>query len=136
MKAALIDTDILSMFFRGHPQVVSHFDTYLKHHNKINLSIITCYEVISGLKHRDAKKQLSDFLKFTAHNEILPLTQESVETSAEVYANLRAIGQPLDDIDLLIAGTTMANGLVLATHNRKHFERIKGLTIEDWTESP
>jgi tRNA(fMet)-specific endonuclease VapC len=43
-------------------------------------------------------------------------------------------GEPLDDIDLLIAGTAIANGLVLVTHNRQHFDRISGLTVEDWVE--
>jgi tRNA(fMet)-specific endonuclease VapC len=46
---------------------------------------------------------------------------------------LREKGQPIDDIDLLIAGTAMANGLVVVTHNRKHFDRIMGLEIEDWS---
>jgi tRNA(fMet)-specific endonuclease VapC len=58
MKAALIDTNILSLFFRGHPQVVGKFETYLKEYEAINLSIITYYEIVSGLKHRDAHKQL------------------------------------------------------------------------------
>ena len=30
MKAALVDTNILSQFFRGHPQVVGKFEAYLK----------------------------------------------------------------------------------------------------------
>lgn len=135
MKATLVDTDILSFFFRGHTQVVSHFDTYLKQYGKINLSIVTYYEVISGLKYRDAKKQLKAFLEFTTHNTILPLTQNSVEASAELYASLRVSGQLIDDIDLLIAGIAITNKLVLATHNRKHFKRIKKLDIEDWTKS-
>ncbi len=27
-----------------------------------------------------------------------------------------------------------ANGFVLVTNNRKHFERIKEITVEDWSE--
>ncbi len=54
MKPVLIDTDILSLFFRGHPQVVTHFQSYTSVYPKINLSIITYYEILSGLKHRDA----------------------------------------------------------------------------------
>ncbi|MEW6417363.1 MAG: hypothetical protein AB1480_04495 [Nitrospirota bacterium] len=50
MKPVLVDTDILSMFFRNNSNVVSHFRKYLVHHDKINLSIITYYEILSGLK--------------------------------------------------------------------------------------
>nr|VFJ65858.1 MAG: tRNA(fMet)-specific endonuclease VapC [Candidatus Kentron sp. FM]VFJ77204.1 MAG: tRNA(fMet)-specific endonuclease VapC [Candidatus Kentron sp. FM]VFK22408.1 MAG: tRNA(fMet)-specific endonuclease VapC [Candidatus Kentron sp. FM] len=54
--------------------------------------------------------------------------------SAGIYAELRKVGKPLDDIDLLIAGVAIANNRVLVTHNRSHFERIEGLAIEDWSE--
>jgi tRNA(fMet)-specific endonuclease VapC len=50
MKPALIDTKILSFFFRNHSLVVECFQAYLKEHNKINISIITYYEIVSGLK--------------------------------------------------------------------------------------
>ena len=36
MKPSLIDTDILSMFFRNNQNVVSNFKAYLKKHDKIN----------------------------------------------------------------------------------------------------
>ena len=62
MKAALIDTNILSLFFRNQTLVVEHFEAYVKVHSKINISIITYYEILSGLKHRDAHKQLTSFL--------------------------------------------------------------------------
>jgi tRNA(fMet)-specific endonuclease VapC len=135
MKQVLIDTDILSMFFRGNRNVVSHFDIYQEEHNKINFSIITHYEIISGLKHRDTKKQLSSFLEFASHNNIIPLTEKAVMISAEIYAKLRKRGMPIDDIDILIAGTVLAHNWVLVTHHNKHFDRIEGLEIKDWSEN-
>ena len=134
MKQVLIDTDILSLFFRGDPQVVAHFEAYTTVYSRINLSIITYYEILSGLKHRDAHKQLDAFLELAAQNRILPLTEQSVMISAEIYAATRAKGMPVDDIDILIAGIAIANDWVLVTHNRKHFERIEGLLVQDWTE--
>jgi tRNA(fMet)-specific endonuclease VapC len=135
VKPALVDTDILSMFFRGNRAVVSHFQTYLDEHRQINLSIVTYYEILSGLKHRNAQKQLSLFLEFAAQNNVLPLTQQSVALSADLYANLRRDGIPVDDIDLLIAGVAIANNLVLITHNQRHFSRIEGLEWQDWSQS-
>lgn len=133
MKPALIDTDILSFFFRGYPQVVSHFDVYKKTYTKINFSIITYYEILSGLKHRDAQQQLRHFMDFVAENIVVPLTERSVEISADMYAVTRSQGMPIDDIDLLIAGVAMEHSWLLVTHNLSHFERIAGLEIEDWT---
>ena len=134
MKASLVDTNILSLFFRGHSQVVAEFEAYLKEYDTITFSIITYYEIVSGLKHRDAHNQLTLFLEFAVQNTILPLTQKVADVAAEVYAELRKSGQPIDDIDLLIAGTAIANGLVLVTDNRKHFDRITELEVENWAE--
>jgi tRNA(fMet)-specific endonuclease VapC len=133
MKPALVDTNILSLFFRNQPLVVENFNAYIKEYGKINISIITYYEIVSGLKHRDAQKQLTFFLKFTLHNTVLPLNTDSTTISGDIYASLRKKGTPVDDIDILIAGIAIANDLILVTNNRRDFEKIDGLEIEDWS---
>lgn len=133
MKPALVDTDILSMFFKNNTAVVARFGEYLKNYEAMNLSIITYYEILSGLKHKDASKQLDCFLDFTRHNTVLPLTERSVTISAEIYAGLRKTGKPIDDVDILIAGVALADNLVLVTHNAEHFTRIHGLNVVDWS---
>jgi tRNA(fMet)-specific endonuclease VapC len=135
VKQVLIDTDILSMFFRGNPYVVAQFQAYLKASGQLGISIVTYYEILSGLKHRDAQKQLSLFQKFSEQNAILPLTEQSVRVSADLYATLRSQGTPVDDIDLLIAGVAIANNLILVTHNQRHFSRIKALELQDWSQA-
>lgn len=132
MKQVMVDTDILSMFFKNNRSVVLHFKEYLKQYDKINLSIITYYEIASGLKHRDALKQLDFFLEFAKNNAILPLTEDAAMISADLYVHLRTTGKPIDDIDILIAGIALSNNLALVTHNKDHFKRIGGL--EDWNE--
>ena len=76
----------------------------------------------------------ASFLEFVSKNSVLPLTEQSVTISAEIYAELRKEGKPVDDIDLLIAGIAVANNLVLVTHNQSHFGRIGRLEVEDWSE--
>lgn len=49
-----------------------------------------------------------------------------------IKAKLRTEGKMLDDFDILIAATAIVNDCVLVTNNIKHFERIDGLTIENW----
>ena len=134
MKPALVDTDILSFFFKGHPAVVARFAEYTRLYETINFSIITYYEILSGLKHRDAHRKLETFLSFAAENTILPFTQQAATHAAEQYAALCKRGMPLDDIDLLIAGIALANDLVMVTHNIDHFTRISELDVENWTK--
>ncbi len=133
VKPSLIDTNILSMFFKNHPIVISHFKSYLSEYPSINLSILTYFEIVSGLKHRDAQHLLTRFSAFVKRNTLLHLTEQSVLISGDLYAQLRKTGNPIDDIDLLIAGIAIENKLVLITNNRKHFERIPQLEIMDWS---
>lgn len=133
MKPAVVDTNILSFFFRNQVKVVERFQAYLKEHSKISISIITYYEIISGLKHRDAQKQLASFFEFASYHIVLPLTTDSSHISSDIYASLRKKGTPVDDIDILIAGIAIANNLTLATNNRRDFSKIEGLEIEDWS---
>ena len=55
---------------------------------------------------------------------------------AEVYGTIRneleRSGVPIGPNDLLIAATAVANELILITHNRREFERVVGLHLEDW----
>jgi tRNA(fMet)-specific endonuclease VapC len=133
---ALVDTDVLSLFLRGEPAVVKRVGDYLSEHATLNLSIITYYEILSGLAYRDASKQRERFLELVRYNTVLPLTMRACDIAADLYARLRKQGRPVDDIDLLIAGIALEHDFAIATHNISHFERIAELTVDDWTRGP
>jgi len=132
--SVLLDTDILSMFFRGNASVVSRMKEYSTGHEKVLLRIITYYEILSGLRQIEATRQIEQFLEFCLFNEVLPITLESASIAASHYAYLRKLGTPLDDMDLLIAGIAIENDMTLVTHNMKHFSRIPELKLQDWRE--
>ncbi len=132
MNRALIDTDILSYYFKGDPIVVDNFKKYLAHYDIIEISLITYYEIMSGLLHKDALKQLEIFNDFVSENIVIALTEESCKISSEIYSKLRINGELIDDIDLLIAGIAIENEMTLVTNNENHFGRIHGLKIENW----
>ena len=132
MDRVLIDTDILSYYFKGDKEVINNFELYLQHHDLIEISIITYYEILGGLLAKNALKQLSIFEDFVIDNLVIPMTDNSAKISAELYSTLRQSGKPVDDIDLLIAGIAIDNDLTLVTNNESHFNRIPGLKIDNW----
>ncbi|GAB3332468.1 tRNA(fMet)-specific endonuclease VapC [Larkinella ripae] len=134
MKRAIIDTDTLSYFFRNHPSVVAKIDSYLREHGYLHLSVVTYYEVLNGLYYKDARKQLDRFLEFARVNSVLPLSQESAQCAAEIFAELRKQGQIIGHNDILIAGTAIVNDLSLVTNNVNHFDRVPGLSVDNWSE--
>jgi len=56
-----------------------------------------------------------------------------MDIAADIYAERKALGKPIDDGDLLIAAQCINHGYVLVTNNTKHFQDITGLKIVDWT---
>lgn len=132
MQKMLMDTDILSRFLRGDARVGARVREYLAAHGTLHVSVITRYEILSGLYHRDARRQLERFHDFLAILTPISLSDDAVEHAARCYAATREAGTPVDDMDLLIAGIALANGMGVATHNLAHFSKIPGLALEDW----
>jgi tRNA(fMet)-specific endonuclease VapC len=48
-------------------------------------------------------------------------------------AELERAGARIDDFDAAIAAHALAMGAMLATANTRHFTRVSGLQVEDWT---
>jgi tRNA(fMet)-specific endonuclease VapC len=134
MNRVLIDTDILSYYFKGNDTVLNNFEKYLSHYDLIETSIITYYEIVGGLLAKNALKQLNVFEKFISDNIVIPLTESSAKISSELFSTLKQTGNIVDDIDLLIAGIAIDNELILVTNNERHFKRIPGLKVENWTK--
>lgn len=132
MSEVLIDTDILSFYFRGDVGLRNKLDQYLAKFNQINISIITYYEILAGLNFKEAKKQLQQFEEFATSNSIIHLTEESARISAGIYADLRKSGVTIGSSDLLIAGIAIENDLILITNNEKHYTPIRNLRVENW----
>jgi tRNA(fMet)-specific endonuclease VapC len=97
MNRVLIDTDILSYYFKGDKKVVENFELYLQNNELIEISIITYYEILGGLLAKNALKQLGVFEEFVVDNLVIPMTDNSAKISAELYSTLRQSGKIVDD---------------------------------------
>ncbi len=89
------------------------------------------YGVENSLKKKENQKVLDDFLTGV---RILPI-YNSIGIYAKEKARLKKQGLIIDDFDLLIAATAISHNLTLVTNNIKHFERVSGIQIEDWTQT-
>jgi tRNA(fMet)-specific endonuclease VapC len=88
------------------------------------------FGVENSEKKEKNKKALDDFLSGI---KIIPIFH-SLDLYAKEKARLRKLGTVIDDFDLLIGATSVSHNLVMVTNNTDHFKRIKGITLEDWTE--
>lgn len=119
MKQTLLDTDMLSYYLKGNPAVQLNTLKYLVQHEMLNISIITYYEVLSGLSYKKADKQISNFKRFAEKCNIINISNEIVEKGAEIYGALRRKGVTIGNSDILIAATAIHHDLILVTNNQK-----------------
>lgn len=128
----LLDTDVLSNLMRGNSKAVHRTQQYLQIHQRLTFSLVTQFEVLRGLKARQASTQLVAFDRLCAANEVLAINEQTIRLASDLYADLYRRGELLPDADLLIAATALENGLVLATNNVNDFQRISHLPIDNW----
>ncbi len=130
----LLDSDTLSFYFKKYPKVVAEAQNYLQQHQIFTFSAITRFELLRGMKVRNATAQLKFFDLFCNQNEIIKLNDEIIVRAADIYADLYKNGQIIGDADILIAATALENNLLIITNNESHFNRIKGLQVLNWNK--
>jgi tRNA(fMet)-specific endonuclease VapC len=101
---------------------------------EIAVSAITLMEIEYGLLLNPGKaKKLRPILaEFFASISILPFGDREAICAAQIRAALKQSGTPIGAYDLLIGATAITHHLKLITANPKEFERIQGLSWENW----
>ncbi|HET8808702.1 MAG TPA: type II toxin-antitoxin system VapC family toxin [Flavobacteriaceae bacterium] len=126
----LLDTNICIHFFRGKFNLIEKFQE-IKLEN-CAISEITLAELVFGAEkssNPEKNHQLID--KFTEQLKILPIFN-SINIYATEKVRLRKNGTMISDFDLLIGSTAVANKLIMVTENKKEFERVSNIEIENW----
>ena len=98
------------------------------------ISEITLAELKYGaLFSKKTKKHIEEIEKLLEFIRVIPITS-SIDLYAQEKARLRRAGMLIDDFDLMIGCTAISNDLTLVTNNTRHFNRLQGLKLEDWTK--
>lgn len=131
MNRQLLDTNIVIFYLKGRFSLDKKFADVSE--NDYFISEITLAELRFGVAKSGQREKNAEALnKFLTGVQVLPISQ-AIDLYAEEKARLQKAGTPLDDFDLLIGATALAHNLTLVTNNTKHFERIGGIVLEDWT---
>lgn len=70
---------------------------------------------------------------FAENIEILPILG-SLKIYGKEKARLKSIGKIIGDLDLFIGSTAIVNDMIMVTRNIREFERINGISIENWID--
>ena len=130
----LLDTDVISHLFRetAAPEVVAALRRYPM--GERVTSAITVGEITYGFEKSgagDARRELME-RHFLCRLQILPFDEAAARMYGKVRADLERRNHSLHGPDLRIAAIALSRDLVLATGNRRHYERVTGLRLLDW----
>lgn len=132
MKQYLLDTNVCIFFMKEMYGVADKIDE--AGFDNCFISDVTLAELYYGASKSTKKKVMFEGVKklerlFTP----IPI-KPALETFGEAKADLVRQGRMIDDFDLLIGSTAVANNLTMVTENVKHLSRIKGIEIENWVD--
>lgn len=126
----VLDTDTCIEILRGNQAVIERRRQIADH---VATTWITASELSYGAaKSRAPEHNQNLVIAFLNTLPILDMNLLSAERFGAIKAQLERAGQLVTDADLLIASVCLAQGAILVTGNRRHYERVAGLIQEDW----
>jgi len=125
MRAILLDTNAYTAFMLGATEVVD----VVAYADRLYLNSIVLGELLGGFaagtREPKNRAELARFLD-SPRVEVLPITTDTADSYALIYAGLRRKGHPIPTNDLWIAASAMEHGAALLTRDA-HFSHIDGL---------
>lgn len=97
------------------------------------ISEITVAELKYGIENSKTIDSMRPIVEtFITKFAIIPI-YNSLDIYAKNKAKLRKQGQLIDDFDILIGATAIANDMIMVTNNVEHLKRLENIQIQDWT---
>jgi len=129
----MLDTDTVSYLMKGKsPAIEARLAALVP--STVCISVMTRAELRFGLKRLPAEHRLHVVVRqFLEIIHVLPWGADAADWYAEIRHQLLGSGQPIGEMDMMIAAHALAADSILVTNNGRHFERITApLILENW----
>jgi len=124
VEKVILDTTVLVDFIRNKEDAVS-FVKNLSEKHEICTTDINIFELYYGAYlSKQTDKNVAAVKGIINTIIVFSTTEESMEISAKLLADLDKKGQKIEIKDVLVAGICLLNSCPIATQNKKHFERM------------
>ena len=133
MKRYMLDTDMCSYIIKEHPESVRQRLRKLAM-EQLCVSVVTYAEMIYGVERSSSKRVNRPIVEdFVRHLDVMDWDTDAADQYGVIRAELETAGTPIGAMDMMIAAHAKSIKAVLVTNNQKHFTKIKGLKIDNWT---
>jgi tRNA(fMet)-specific endonuclease VapC len=134
MLKYMLDTNICIFTVKNRPAHMR--EVFNRHHGQMCISAVSLMELIYGAeKSASPERNLAVVEGFAARLDVLPYDEIAASHTGQLRAELAKSGTPIGPYDQMIAGHARSRGLIVVTSNRREFDRVPGLRVEDWATS-
>src|SRR5690348_11926753 len=116
MRGYTLDTNIVTAHLKRNPVVRQRIRHAEATGHPVMLNAVSYYETKRGLLFASAQTQMMVFDQLWQAQGIVMFDQAALDRAAKIYADLRTVGQLIEDADLLMAAIALVNDLTLVTH--------------------
>jgi tRNA(fMet)-specific endonuclease VapC len=130
----MLDTDIASYIIKAHsPKLQAKLAAIDP--SMVCVSVVTRAELLYGLKRLPPGHRLHIAVRrFLRIVRVLSWDAEAADIYAEIRHQLMKTGQPIGELDMMIAAHSLAVAAVLVTNNTRHYQRIRApLILQNWS---
>ncbi|HEY9842428.1 MAG TPA: type II toxin-antitoxin system VapC family toxin [Candidatus Obscuribacterales bacterium] len=129
----MLDTNICSYILKNHPaSVKAHFDRVGA--QALILSTVVLAELYFGAaRHPKGVRIRKEIDDFSSRLAVIPWDQTAADHYGMIRAELEKTGSPIGAMEMLIAAHARSLGAVLVSNNTRHFEKVAGLSIDNWS---
>ena len=126
----LLDTCICIHFLQKRKEVIEHIRTV--GWENCCIAEVTIGELLCGIREDGRKARNVDVIsQFVADIQVVP-TSLGIREFAAQKRRLGNMGLLIEDFDLLIGSTAVAENCILVTENVAHMGRLERVRIENW----
>ena len=127
----MLDTNVAIHAIRHRPREL--LGKFIDHQGRMCVSTVTLMELLEGAeKSQEPDRNQRDVEAFAARLEVLPYDRAAAAHTGSIRAALARLGTPIGPYDQMIAGHARSRGLIVVTANTREFDRVPGLSVEDW----
>jgi tRNA(fMet)-specific endonuclease VapC len=128
--AIVLDTDVIIRGERGTFDLAAWLES--QPNDRCEMAAITIAELWHGVERSSGTHRLKreQYLRdICAGLPIIPYTDATALEHARIWADLESSGTMIGFYDLIVAATALERGSAVATFNRRHFARVRGLNV-------
>lgn len=137
MRRYLMDTGSASDYANRRAGVPDRVREHLSAGDRVGIGTPVLGELLAGIEMSASRQRNLDRLRHTIGSLVVwPFDQQAAREYGRLFAALRRIGRPMQQIDVQIAALAFSLGNCIVVTKDSDLSAVPGLSVENWSDAP